>query len=411
MSYSWYLWHWPFLQLARHVWGAPAEDDLPPPDVALGIRLAAVLVSLGLAALTFRFVEEPVRNAGPLRPALRRSLPAGAALVAATVLLTVVVLPDHEPQLPPVAAAPPAVSTPAASVGARPPAPASRASRPPRVLPGALTMTPAQARDDVAATRDCFAGFGPATAAADCRFGDPKGSTVVVLFGDSHADAWFPALEAAARRNHWQLWFWAKSGCGYADVREFLASFHREYTECGAWRSSALARIGALPRADLVVVARSISYLGETLDPGGSVLDRAAAAPVWAAGADRTMAALTAGGRRVVLLRDVPRPGFDVPACVSRHARDLTACAFPQARHVLPDRALFDAEQPVLAARKVDVVDLTPIVCPTDPCQSVSPGGSILYRDDHHLTATFAAGVAGPVQQALAPLVRAQPRS
>ncbi len=82
LSFSWYLWHWPCLLVARQIWGAPAEDDLPAPDLPVGIRLAAVLVSLGLAALTFRFVEEPARNVRWLRPALRRSLPAGAVLVA-----------------------------------------------------------------------------------------------------------------------------------------------------------------------------------------------------------------------------------------------------------------------------------------------------------------------------------------
>jgi peptidoglycan/LPS O-acetylase OafA/YrhL len=408
LSFSWYLWHWVCLQLVRQVWGAPAEDDLPPPDVAVGLRLAAVLVSLGLAVLTFRYVEEPARNARLLRPALRRSLPAGAVLVAATVLLTAVALPDDEPAVAPPGTAAPAATTPvpAPSVPGRPPTPVSRASRPAAVLPGPLSMTPAEARDDVAPARDCFAGFGPRTAPTDCRFGDPKGSKVVVLFGDSHADAWFPALDAAARRSHWQLWFWAKSGCGYADVREFLASFRREYTECGDWRRSVLARVDALPRVDLVVVGRSISYLSELLDADGTQVDRTGAATLWSQGADRTLARLTAGSRRVVLLRDVPRPGFDVPACVSEHPKQVTACAFPQARHVLPDRAVYDAEKSVLAARKVRVVDLTPAICLGNPCQTVSRSGAILYRDDHHLTATYARELTGPMGQALAPLLR-----
>ena len=290
--------------------------------------------------------------------------------MGATVALAVLALPDREP-----AVAPPttAAGAPTTSAAPRPvPArstPASRSSRPAVALPGALTMTPAQARADVAATRDCFAGFGPRTAPAGCRFGDAAGTKVVVLFGDSHADAWFPALDTVARRNHWQLWFWAKSGCGYADVPEFLTAYHRAYTECDDWRRSALARIDALPRVDLVVVGRSISYLGELLDPKGELLDRTAAAPVWSAGADRTLAHLDASARNVVVLRDVPRPGFDVPACVSQHRRDLRACAFPQARHVLPDRSVFDAERSVLAARGASVVDLTAAVCPGTPAR------------------------------------------
>ncbi|MGZ4625514.1 MAG: acyltransferase family protein [Kineosporiaceae bacterium] len=408
LSFSWYLWHWPCLQLARRIWSPPAVDDLPPADIPAWARLAAVTLALGLAVLTFRFVEEPARSARIWRPALRRSLPGAALLVGTAVLLAAVALPDPQSgvKVAPLRQATLAAPTPGVTAGRRPPVNSStRPPQRPAAPPPRPLMTAAQARLDQAASRDCFAGFGPTSAAADCRFGDPKGSRVVVLVGDSHAAAWFPGFDAAARRAGWQLWFWAKSGCGYAQVREFLAAFHRGYTECSDWRRSALARIAALPHVDLVVVGRSISYLGELLGAGGAVLDRGAARPVWAAGADSALRSLAAGGRPVALLRDVPRPGFDVPACLSQHVTDPAGCSFPRARHVLPDGQLWQAEATVVRDRGVHVVDLTSAVCPGDPCQVVSPGGAIIYRDEHHLTATFAREAAGAVRQALTPLL------
>ena len=76
LSYSWYLWHWPCLEIVRRVWAPPAVDDLPPPDAPAVARLLAVAVSLGLAVLTFRYVEQPARTAraaaaGPLGPSRR----------------------------------------------------------------------------------------------------------------------------------------------------------------------------------------------------------------------------------------------------------------------------------------------------------------------------------------------------
>jgi peptidoglycan/LPS O-acetylase OafA/YrhL len=405
LSYSWYLWHWPCLEITRRVWAPPAVDDLPQPDAPAVARLLAVLVSLGLAAVTFRYVEEPARAARLLRP-VRRALPAAGVLVAGAVVASVLVLPAP-PTVPAATLVPgsqalPPVQTrtPSPSASRRPsPAPATSAPARPPLAP-ALRMTPAAARADQAASRDCFAGFGPVTAPAGCRFGDPAGSRVVVLFGDSHAAHWFPALDAAARRQNWQLWFWAKSGCGYADVQEWLASYRREYTECSAWRRSAMARIAALPRVDLVVVGRAISYLGQVLDADGDLLDRGAAAGVWAAGAERTFEALGAGDRRVLLLRDVPRPGFDVPACLSSRD-DPVACSFPQAGHVHPDEQLWTAERSVTERLGVQVADLSGLVCPADPCGVVSPGGAILYRDEHHLTATFARESANKVAAVL----------
>jgi len=56
ISYPLYLWHWPALALFRHA-GASA----------VGPQLAAVGLALGLAMLTFHFVEEPVRKWKPRR--------------------------------------------------------------------------------------------------------------------------------------------------------------------------------------------------------------------------------------------------------------------------------------------------------------------------------------------------------
>ncbi len=63
ISYSLYLWHWPVLVLAPAVLGHP---------LGLTGRLAAVLVSAGLAVLTMRLIENPVAfcpfGAGLSRP-------------------------------------------------------------------------------------------------------------------------------------------------------------------------------------------------------------------------------------------------------------------------------------------------------------------------------------------------------
>ncbi|HTY34208.1 MAG TPA: acyltransferase, partial [Mycobacterium sp.] len=60
ISYSWYLWHWPVLVLAPALLGHP---------LGLAARLAAALISGGLAVLTLRVLENPLRFA----PRIRRS--------------------------------------------------------------------------------------------------------------------------------------------------------------------------------------------------------------------------------------------------------------------------------------------------------------------------------------------------
>lgn len=53
ISYPLYLWHWPLLSIAQII-----EDEQP----IIEIRLGAVLLSFLLAWLTFRFIEQPIRN-------------------------------------------------------------------------------------------------------------------------------------------------------------------------------------------------------------------------------------------------------------------------------------------------------------------------------------------------------------
>ena len=89
VSYSWYLWHWPVLLLMPPLLGAPA---------GLPARLAATVVSAGLAVITMHLVENPGRFAAPLRRSAKASLALGGAATAATacacvLLLTVIPVP------------------------------------------------------------------------------------------------------------------------------------------------------------------------------------------------------------------------------------------------------------------------------------------------------------------------------
>lgn len=66
VSFGTYLWHQPILSLARYVW----FGELP-----LGLTLAAVAASVGMGAVSYRWLEQPVRQ--------RRLLPGRAALLVA----------------------------------------------------------------------------------------------------------------------------------------------------------------------------------------------------------------------------------------------------------------------------------------------------------------------------------------
>jgi peptidoglycan/LPS O-acetylase OafA/YrhL len=110
-SYGIYLWHWPVMALTR------ASVDVPWHGAPLVI--AQVAVTLGLAAVSYRFVEQPVRSGTVLRR-LRAWLdlrtPRQRMRLAAATLLTAVLVPGLAWGLPAPAQRSSPLATPAALI-------------------------------------------------------------------------------------------------------------------------------------------------------------------------------------------------------------------------------------------------------------------------------------------------------
>ena len=95
--------------------------------------------------------------------------------------------------------------------------------------------------------------------------------------------------------------------------------------------------------------------------------------------------------RHVVVIGDTPRADEDPPACLSAHMDDATACAIPFVDAV--DPAWTAGEAAVATGADAEFIDPTPWICQTDPCPAVI-GRLLVFRDQHHLTATYARALA-----------------
>jgi hypothetical protein len=98
----------------------------------------------------------------------------------------------------------------------------------------------------------------------------------------------------------------------------------------------------------------------------------------------------------VVLMQDTPAPGLDVPDCLSEHLDAIADCSYALADGV----PSFWADRAAAEQTGVPVVDLTDAICPGGRCAAVIDG-MVVYRDTHHLTATFARALAPELQSRL----------
>jgi hypothetical protein len=102
-------------------------------------------------------------------------------------------------------------------------------------------------------------------------------------------------------------------------------------------------------------------------------------------------------GEKVVVV-DTPYSHWDVPSCLEQHRRSASACAIPAA-YVLGG-GIVTRERAAAKAAGGTMIDLTHAICPSYPC-SVVPGGIVMLRDTHHLTATYSRTLGVPLGAAI----------
>ena len=90
---------------------------------------------------------------------------------------------------------------------------------------------------------------------AGCAYGDTDSDRSIVLFGDSHADQWEPALNAVALREGWRLELQTKNGCTPFDIRRWHDGLGRVLHVCDTWRRRVMVKIAA-ERPMAVLVSR-----------------------------------------------------------------------------------------------------------------------------------------------------------
>ena len=400
LSYSWYLWHWPFLVLAPAVVGHP-----------LGLigRLAMVALSGVVGALTLRFLENPLRYAPPLRRSPLGSVAVGGIATAMAACVGVAVLdriPDSvghgarvapmaiNATLPPPGANIEAYDAAANQVFAQVQA-AVNASVGLKAVPS--NMTPSLA--DTPAEKNALYFNGCLrtpfqSGQPECAMGDAGSKTTVALIGDSTSAMLIPAFQQVAGQRHWRLEPMGKGACSV--IESSVSGLVRRLVEyvdhCAQWRTEIIARLHAEhPR--LVVVSMWRGYGTSESLSGLKSYD-----PAWLDGLTRLVRDLRSTGAKVLVLGPVPDPRFVVPLCLSAHLDDVTACSLRRAESV--NESGIAAESAATTAGGGQYSDLTELFCTTELCP-VIVGNTLVYMDETHTTFEYSRQLA-PAMGALA---------
>jgi peptidoglycan/LPS O-acetylase OafA/YrhL len=369
ISYSLYLWHWPILILVPQLIG---HHDL---ETRIGLAVGAVIV----AELSTRYVEAPFRFGRAARFSSRRTLAisgiaslaiASGALVTSGSLLIASQPGSSFPELPELSS-----------------------QEPPPLQPRVAGPLPAEVRRQLHDARhnhgklssDGCLSLPLESSIRECDYGDPHGATVV-LFGDSHAGMWFPAVERIASAESWRIIPLVKLGCPPVEVTVWDNQLMRAFHECDEWRELAFERISALhPSITFVVTSRAYRLADDQGNPLSARKDE-----VWKEGLVASLARAQQASSQVVLIGDSPHPPTDPVECLAT-TTSIETCEMRRSKLVNPAYEQLEKD----AAGEAGVVYLrtTDWLCSDTSCPLVM-GGYLVYRNPGHLTLEITAALA-----------------
>ena len=330
ISYPLYLWHWPLLVLPSTYFARP---------LAVYERIIAIFATIVLADLTHRFIEEPFRKRKIL-PTLVFKQSAAITLVSVLIGTTIIF-----------------TSSDRINVSG---------------INGAVSLAQIKARPLVYED-GCHANYAETKSDA-CEYAELDSQKTMVLYGDSHAAQWFPALAEIASRSGYKLVSLTKSACPSVDVvRSDQGAF--KMSRCKKWRENSIQRIKKM-KPDVLVMS-SFQYFAQPRQ----FQDRD---KWWDDGQRKLLAQVKNASPNLIYLTDTPHPARDIPACLTNNS--ISECNKTE-------------QSKNLSISGFEVIDPNSWLC-SRTCPAVKDG-VVAYRDASHISVDIAIALIPRLTQAL----------
>ena len=197
------------------------------------------------------------------------------------------------------------------------------------------------------------------TVSPQCEYGDTSSKQTIVLYGDSHAAQWFPALDLIGKKRGIKIVSLTKSACPSAEVIKELSSQY-DVKDCQAFRDSSVARINEIKPLAVILTG---------MQPFTAPYSKKSARSWWLAGETKVFNRIKGATQFPIYLSDTPLPQVDIPDCLVAGRGAACDTAKPIAAEVAPG---------------LIPINPTPWLC-TNKCPAVVDG-IIAYRDQSHLT-------------------------
>lgn len=330
ISYPLYLWHWPLLVLPSTYLARPLADFE---------RILAILATIFFADLTNRFIEEPYRHKTMSAPQVFKKV---GYVTCLSIFIGALIMFTNSNRID--------VSG----------------------INGSVSLTQIKARplvyDD-----GCHANYAQ-TESAKCEYAFTDSDKTMVLYGDSHAAQWFPALLEIANRSGYRLISLTKSACPSVDNQR-LDQGGFKMSRCAKWREHTTNRIREI-KPDVLIMS-SFQYFSQP----ARYTDRS---KWWNDGQRKLLESVRNSSERLIYITDTPHPIRDIPACLTNNS--ISKCNTSE-------------RSKNLSIPGFQVIDPNPWLC-SNVCPAVKDG-LVAYRDASHISVDMSIALIPKLSQAL----------
>jgi peptidoglycan/LPS O-acetylase OafA/YrhL len=329
ISYPLYLWHWPVLVIPAIYLGE---------ELTLIQTILLLALTVLLAGLTHRYVEAPMRE---VTLSHRRIFTFAAIATSASILIGGLTYIQHSNSI---------------------------------AIDSGFTVSLEDVRSKPKINEDGCHIHIRQTVSPRCEYGDLTSDQTIVLYGDSHAAQWFPALDLIGKKRGIKIVSLTKSACPSAEVIKELSSQY-DVKDCQAFRDSSVARINKIKPLAVILTG---------MQPFTAPYSDESARSWWLAGESTVFNRIKSATKFPIYLTDTPLPQIDIPDCL-----------------VAGRGAKCDTSRPVAAEVAPGLIPInpTPWLC-TDTCPAIVDG-LVAYRDKSHLTVEMSEHLSVQLENAL----------
>lgn len=372
ISYSLYLWHWPLIVIAPFIpgWGLSFVN-----------RVILFLLCFVIAWLTKKYIEDSARTwkfLGTRKPRVTFGYMVAGMAVATALVFTTSAIQQPKYDAAATELAQTVANQPACFGAAAGPTNGLTALEPCEnpELEGAIIPSPGFGNADRPQHPECFTTLNDSTLIG-CEFGavDDPNAPRVALIGDSHAYALSDPFIQYAQDNGWHLTTYLKGGCTWNT--EPLAGGDAFAASCSTWRDNLSAKLASEKPFDAVFTAALADKNLSTDNTSEADGFQAAWQPVLAAGTP------------IVTIVDNPSWEEDPNKCLRTSGSAADCSESAKSGLAGNDAQAVAAKSLAAAGENVTLLDFTSTFCTDDECAAVI-GGANVYRDQDHLTRTFA---------------------